>query len=69
MYTHMYMHSIITVVREPNTHSDPHSDWILKQQDSYFVRIEIIRLNKHLDFPLTSKINEETGGRRSNPKH
>ena len=31
----------------------------LKQQDGYFIRIKIIKLNKHLDFPLTSKINEE----------
>ena len=35
----------------------------LKQQDGYFIRIKIIKLNKHLDFPLTSKINEETGVR------
>ena len=35
----------------------------LKQQDGYFVRIKIIKLNKHLDFPLTSKINEESGVR------
>ena len=33
----------------------------LKQQDGYFIRIKIIKLNKHLDFSLTSKINEETG--------
>ena len=33
----------------------------LKQQDGYFIRI--IKLNKHIDFPLTSKINEETGVR------
>ena len=26
----------------------------LKQQDGYFARIKIIKLNKHLDFPLTS---------------
>ena len=31
----------------------------LKTQDGYFIRIKIIRLNKHLDFPLTSKINED----------
>ena len=30
----------------------------LKSQDVYFIRIKIINLNKHLDFPLTSKINE-----------
>ena len=35
----------------------------LKQQDGYFVRAKIIKLNKHLDFPLTSKINEESGVR------
>ena len=35
----------------------------LKQQDGYFVRIKIIKLNKHLDSPLTSKINEESGVR------
>ena len=34
----------------------------LKSQDGYFIRI-IIKLNKHLYFPLTSKINEETGVR------
>ena len=31
----------------------------LKTQDVYFIRIKIIRLNKHLDFPLTSKINDD----------
>ena len=35
----------------------------LKQQDSYFISIRTIKLNKHLDFPLTRKINEETGAR------
>ena len=35
----------------------------LKQQDGYFVRTRIIKLNKHLDFPLTSKLNEESGVR------
>ena len=30
----------------------------LQQQDGYFIRIKIINLNKHLDFPLTSKLNE-----------
>ena len=35
----------------------------LKQQDGYVIRIQIIELNKHLDFPLTSKINEESGVR------
>ena len=31
----------------------------LKEQDGYFIRIKIIKLNKHLDFPLSSKINED----------
>ena len=31
----------------------------LKEQDAYYIRIKIIRLNKHLDYPLTSKINDE----------
>ena len=31
----------------------------LKQQDGYFIGIRITKLNKHLDFPLTSKINED----------
>ena len=38
----------------------------LKQQDGYFVRIKIIKLNKHLDFPLASKLNEESGVREFN---
>ena len=33
----------------------------LKQQDGYFVRIKIIKLNKHFYFPLASKLNEERG--------
>ena len=32
-----------------------------KQQDGYFVRIKIIKLNKHLGFPLTPKLNEASG--------
>ena len=32
----------------------------LKQQDGYFVRTRIVKLNKHLDSPLTSKLNEES---------
>ena len=32
----------------------------LKRQDGYFVRTKIIKLNRHLDFPLTSKLNEES---------
>ena len=35
----------------------------LKQQDGYFVRVKIIKLNKHLDFPLTSRINDGSGVR------
>ena len=35
----------------------------LKQQDGYFVRVKIIKLNKHSDFPLASKLNEESGAR------
>ena len=35
----------------------------LKQQNGYVVRVKIIKLNKHLDFPLTSKLNEESGVR------
>ena len=35
----------------------------LKQQDGYFVRVKIIRLNKHLGSPLSSKLNEESGVR------
>ena len=31
----------------------------LTQQDGYFIRIKIIKLKIHLDFPLTSKINEK----------
>ena len=31
----------------------------LKTQDVYIIRIELIKLNTHLDFPLTSKINED----------
>ena len=35
----------------------------LKQQAGYFVRIKIIKMNKNLDFPLTSKLNEDSGVR------
>ena len=35
----------------------------LKQQDVYFVRTKIIKLNKHVDPPLTSKLNEDSGVR------
>ena len=35
----------------------------LKSQDGYLIIIKLIKLNKRLGFPLTSKFNEETGGR------
>ena len=35
----------------------------LKQQDGYFARIKIIKLNKHLDPQLPSKLHEESGVR------
>ena len=31
----------------------------LKSQDGYFIRIEIMKLNTHLDFPLTANTNED----------
>ena len=31
---------------------------LLIQQDGYFIRVKIIKLKIHLDFPLTPKINE-----------
>ena len=34
-------------------------DFFEKKQDGYFIRIRIIRLNKHVDFQLASKINED----------
>ena len=46
----------------PNVLSDTSYE-SLKQQDGYFVRIKIIKLNEHLDCPLTSKLNEESGVR------
>ena len=33
----------------------------LKQQGVYFVRVKIIKANRHSDFPLTNRINEESG--------
>ena len=39
----------------------------LKTQDGYFIRVKIIRLNKHLDVPLTSKINGD--GVRDSTNH
>ena len=35
----------------------------LKQQDGYFIRVKTFKLNKHVYFPLTSKIDEDTGVR------
>ena len=46
----------------PNVLSDTSYEF-LKQQDGYFVRINIIKLKKHVGFPLTSKLNEESGVR------
>ena len=46
----------------PNILSDTSYEF-LKHQDEYFLRIKIIKLNKHLDFPLTSKIDEDSGAR------
>ena len=47
---------------KPNVLYDKSYDF-LQQQDGYFVRIKNIKLNKHLDCPLTSEINEERGVR------
>ena len=46
----------------PNVSSDTSYE-LLKQQDGYFVRAKVIKLNKHLDFPSTSKLHEESGVR------
>ena len=46
----------------PNALSDTSYEF-LKQQDGYFVRANIIKLNRHLGFPLTSNLNEESGVR------
>ena len=35
----------------------------LKQQDGFFARTKVIKLNKHLEFPLKSKLNEDSGVR------
>ena len=35
----------------------------LKQQGGYSARVKIIKLKKHLGFPLTSKLNEDSGVR------
>ena len=31
----------------------------LKEQECYFIRVKIIKLHKQLDFPLTSKVDED----------
>ena len=46
----------------PDVLSDTSYDFV-KQQDGYFVRIKIIKQSKHLNFPLSSKLNEESGVR------
>ena len=46
----------------PNVLSDTSYEF-LKQQDGQFVRIKVIKLNKHFGFPLTPKLNEENGVR------
>ena len=43
----------------PNILSDTSYEF-LKQQNEYFVRVKAIKLNRHLDFPLSSKLNEES---------
>ena len=43
----------------PNVLSDTSYDF-LKQRDGCFARTKIIKLNRHLNFPLTSKLNEES---------
>ena len=35
----------------------------LKNQEGYFIRVRGIKLNRHLGFPLTSKIDEHSGVR------
>ena len=46
----------------PNVLSDTSYEF-LKKWDGYSVRVKIIKLNRHLDFPLPSKLNEESGVR------
>ena len=45
----------------PNALSDTSYEFF--KQDGYFVRVKIIKLNRHLDFPLISKLNEDDGVR------
>ena len=45
----------------PKVFSDTSYEFL--KQDVYFVRIKTIKLNRHLDFPLSSKLNEESGVR------
>ena len=46
----------------PNVLNDKSYEF-LKQQDIYFVRAKINKLNKHLGFPLTSNLKEDSGVR------
>ena len=46
----------------PNALANTYYD-VLNSQDGYAVRFRITKLNKHLDGPLTNKMNEETGVR------
>ena len=46
----------------PDVLSDTSCEF-LKQQDGYFVRTKVIKPNRHSDFPLSSKLNEESGVR------
>ena len=47
---------------KPNVLCDKYYEF-LKQQYWYFVRTKIIKLNKYLDFPLASELNEDSGVR------
>ena len=47
---------------KPNVLSDKPYEFLTKQ-DEYFVRVKVIKTNKHLVFPLTSKLDEESGVR------
>ena len=42
----------------PKILSDKSYEFLIRQA-GYFIRIKIIKLKIHLDFPLTSKINEK----------
>ena len=47
----------------PQVLKDTSYDFLKKQQDGYFIRVRTIKLNRHLDFPLISKLNEDDGVR------